>query len=322
MNIYQLLQVCYMHGRRYPRFEVYTEQVIIATSLEKAEEGMRKHIEKGCRLDNIYAFYIREIPVDCPAVGAECLSERVYDASGRMLDRRLFSSIPEERELFNGRKQEDLRFRPGDIVEVLDCEQVRLGVLTAVPTSPSRANEINSTGLLQLDETDDSYTVYLEPDYKSHTYADALRVFAPHSQVPEPTLRKIKKAYLKMTINQDYTSALEDDWEGTFLFVSRGKSHGVIVKETGEVVVPCICDQVLERIDIDGVMPFRIGEKWGLFSVPGGLYVPAKYDQIVVASEEYVKVLFNGTWGWLDSDGHFTTDQSRAAIGSWENHEK
>ena len=52
-----------MHGRRYPRFEVYTEQVIIATSLEKAKEGMRKHIEKGRRLDNIYAFYIREIPV-------------------------------------------------------------------------------------------------------------------------------------------------------------------------------------------------------------------------------------------------------------------
>ena len=77
MNIYQLLQVCYMHGRRYPHFEVYTEQVIIATSLEKAEEGMRKHIEKGRRLDNIYAFYIREIPVDRPAVGIECLSERV-----------------------------------------------------------------------------------------------------------------------------------------------------------------------------------------------------------------------------------------------------
>ena len=46
--------------------------------LGKAEEGMRKHIEKGRRLDNIYAFYIREIPVDRPAVGTECLSERAY----------------------------------------------------------------------------------------------------------------------------------------------------------------------------------------------------------------------------------------------------
>lgn len=119
-----------------------------------------------------------------------------------------------------------------------------------------------------------------------------------------------------------YDSAVADGWKDGIFLVEKDGKKGVFDSGNNEVIIPCICDEMVERYDECGVIPFRVGDKWGLFSICGYQYVPAAFDKIIVGSEEYVKVLLGETWGWLDVFGEFTTDESKASIGSWYDVEK
>ena len=119
-----------------------------------------------------------------------------------------------------------------------------------------------------------------------------------------------------------YDSAVPDGWEDGIYLVEKDGKKGAFDSRNIEEIIPCICDEMRERIDECGVIPFRIGDKWGLFSICGYQLVPAAFDKIIVGSEEYVKVLLGETWGWLDLFGEFTTDENKASIGSWYDVEK
>ena len=189
MTIFQLLQVTYRHPRRYPRFGVWWTQLFIASSLEAAEDYMRRYVS----LEDVYVFYIRELPVDVPSPGHECISERVYGPTGEPIDCRRFSTV-QSSGMFEGRSPEEIRFKPGDIVEILDLDEVHLAFVAGVPSSLEEAKRINNDGVIQLDEFDDTYMVFEGPGYCYHRHIDALRVFAPRFKIPGPIRRSIEKS--------------------------------------------------------------------------------------------------------------------------------
>ena len=194
MTVFQLIQVSYLHPRRYPRFKVYQMPLFTASSLEVAEDYLHEYASFSGHGEDVYAFYIREIPVDVTAPGSECLSERVYGPDGVLVDKRDFSSVRVQAGVFEGRTAEEIRFRPGDIVEVIWDHAVQLAFVAAVPPCREEAERINAEGPIKLDATDDSYMVFLGEKYCYHEHVDALRVFAPHFRIPEATRQRIEKA--------------------------------------------------------------------------------------------------------------------------------
>lgn len=324
-TIFQVIEVTIRHPRRYPRFDVRQTQLRMSSSYEKAEEFLRDY---SVTAEDIYAFYVRELPVDVTAAGPCCLSERVYDSRGRAINRREFSSVWDMPGYFEGVSQA-MRISIGDFVEVLDHDEVHLGLVASVPPDKKQAAEINArlkkSGCPPMDVTDDSYTVYLEPDYRFHSHVDALRVFHPHFRIHGESRQALEDARQRMAdeiMESRYDSAIPDGWEDGIYLVEKNGKKGAFCSRNLEEIIPCICDEMLERIDECGVIPFRVGDKWGLFSICGYQYVPAAFEKIIVGSEEYVKVLLGETWGWLDSFGVFTTDENDASIGSWYDVEK
>lgn len=193
-SVFQILEVKYKHPRRYPVFKVYWIQLHIASSLTLAEEFLYTYAQNPRNREDVYAFYIREVPVDVPAPGHECISERVYGPDGVLIDFRDFSSVSEAPGVFEGRAPERIRFKQGDVVEVLWEDVVELAYVAAFPDSREEASRINSEGIIKLDETDDTYMVFLGPTFSFHQHIDAIRVFAPHFKVPGPMLRRIEKS--------------------------------------------------------------------------------------------------------------------------------
>lgn len=194
MTIFQLLQVTYRHPRRYPRFRVWWTQLFMASSLEAAEDYLQNYVLCPGNQEDVYVFYIRELPVDVTAPGHECLSERVYGPTGELLDSRLFSTVRIDSGVFEGRCPEEIRFAPGDIVEILGLDEVHLAFVAGVPTSREEARRINGDGIIQLDETDDTYLVFEGSGYCYHRHIDALSVFAPRFKIPGPIRRSIEKS--------------------------------------------------------------------------------------------------------------------------------
>ena len=193
-SVFQVLVVYYRHPRRYPVFKVYWIQLHMASSFTLAEDFLKIYAQDPRNREDVYAFFIREVPVDVPAPGVHCLSERVYGPDGQLIDFRDFSSVDDAPGVFEGRSPERIRFKQGDIVEVLGRDEVELAFVAGFPTSREEASRINSEGIITLDVTDDSYMVFLGPTFSFHQHIDALHVFLPHFKVPGPMLRRIEKS--------------------------------------------------------------------------------------------------------------------------------
>ena len=193
-SVFQILVVYYKHPRRYPVFKVYWIQLHLASSFTLAEDYLKTYAQDPQNRENVYAFYIREVPVDLPAPGVQCLSERVYGPDGQLIDFRDFSSVDEEPGVFEGRTPERIRFKQGDIVEVLGMDEVELAYVANGPVSREEAARINSEAIITLDVTDDSYMVFLGPTFSFHQHIDTLHVFSPRLKVPGPMLRRIERS--------------------------------------------------------------------------------------------------------------------------------
>ena len=144
----------------------------------------------------------------------ECLSERVYDGEGKLIDRSYccsgfsiyypgvcdspaYDRHPDE--TFRGRRAEQIRFQKGDIVEIYRGDEVKLAIVVGTPLTTEWIWERNQAvkdkrGLDELpyDETDDSYTVIDGPGYEYHDHVPSLYVFAPHYHVSLYLQRRFK----------------------------------------------------------------------------------------------------------------------------------
>jgi len=104
-----------------------------------------------------------------------------------------------------------------------------------------------------------------------------------------------------------------------FVAVEKGKK-GILDGQTGLESTPVDLDEVYEMPDPDGAIPYtkdgKIGFLWG------DINTGAIFDKVVIESERLTRVLLNGDWGWIDSDGKFTLNESDASFGSWYDWEK
>ena len=206
----------------YPKYKVntYCPQAF-TTTLEEAERLMHQDVlyrkkmkeEDDYPLDT-FCYYISEIPMGLLHYDRECLSERVYDGEGKLIDRSYccsrfsiyypgvcdlpaYNRHPDE--TFRGRNAEQIRFQKGDIVEVYRGNEVKLAIVVGTPLTTEWIWERNQAakdkrGLDELpyDETDDSYTVIDGPGYEYHDHVPSLYVFAPHYHVPLYLQRRFK----------------------------------------------------------------------------------------------------------------------------------
>ena len=107
----------------------------------------------------------------------------------------------------------------------------------------------------------------------------------------------------------------------THFYTFRSEKGIGVTTRDGKVLVSAEMDEIGEMMDHDGVIELRKGDKWGCLDYRD-IYVAPVYDKIVVAGEEMVRVLKDGVWGWLTWEGKFTTDESKADIGSFADAEK
>lgn len=122
----------------YPKFDVGHYRVGISYSLSGAEVLMHKAIERAkVYNDEIYCFHIKEYPVgELLSFAWDDYGEswRLYDRNGQLLDKTYCSGLERNHHTeygrYRGRPQESFRFKAGDIVEVLDGDEVRLAVAT------------------------------------------------------------------------------------------------------------------------------------------------------------------------------------------------
>ena len=178
----------------YPSYMVRQEKVGSALDLEGAErivrETVRFQAEAAFGGDRLHSLRIVEIPLGGYAPEWQTLSEYVYDHEGDRLDCR---TIPCEDGVFSGRAPGEIRFREGDLCEVLEEGRVVLGCITGLPPSVERCAKVNGTGAA-MDSSDDCYYVLTSQDaYTEPT--DALRVFKPRYKIALRTERRILQAY-------------------------------------------------------------------------------------------------------------------------------
>lgn len=127
-------------GKRchYPSFKVYRHLSGVTHTLEEAEALMMKIISDDREYrKEIYCFHIKEYPfgeIVGDAFGGCGMSWRLYDANGKFMDKTYCSALQADWDTkygrFRGRPVETRRFKAGDIVEVLDGDEVRLAVAT------------------------------------------------------------------------------------------------------------------------------------------------------------------------------------------------
>lgn len=197
--IYELLQIR-IEGHRYPRRRIRRQRLGFFDTKEHAEEAMLSTVEfqkKVCkkRGENYYndcfgfflleqfvhnresSFYRNERPQKCFS----------FNADGELND---FVAL-DEMGLYRGRKIEDIRFKIGDIVEVVGGDYADLVIVGALPLTTDKYSQLEDDPeecehpSRYLDAQDDCYLVYTLGEVGSHIHPVCYSVFPPTHPVPE-----------------------------------------------------------------------------------------------------------------------------------------
>lgn len=227
----------------YPKFDVRHYRVGISHTLSEAEVLMHKAIERAKLYnDEIYCFHIKEYPLgELLSVAWDDYGEswRLYDSNGRFLDKTYCSALERNHRTeygrYRGRPEELFRFKAGDIVEVLDGDEVRLAVATGSGRSIEWHWELwqrirKREGLLYNqdekhkmtdeeveeqyfpDSSDDQTPVIDGPSYATHDHVHTLNIMPLRYKLSK-RLRKRYEDYYKAMLKEeeDYAKRQESD---------------------------------------------------------------------------------------------------------------
>ena len=211
-TVFEVEVVEVLHPRRYPKYKVSSQTIDFSSTYDKAEQLIQDAINKNVwKRDDIYSFIIYERPVDFEFCKHEYMSCWVYDCDGKLTNKRTFPTFWSEGK-FDGRTEEEIKFKWGDLVEWCDGQTVSLAFVLASPHlkeyytkkseelgSPYYGDDSDDTYLV----IDDSYCVYDDNDPCSgfaHDHTDALHIYRPHFIIPKKIMAKyqgIWERYLK-----------------------------------------------------------------------------------------------------------------------------
>lgn len=102
-------------------------------------------------------------------------------------------------------------------------------------------------------------------------------------------------------------------YKSDFVVEQNGKKG--LISQYGGTVIPCEMDEIYEMIDLDGIVPFRRGDKWGMAF--GTVCTQPVFDELYISSEEYARGRIGEDWFWVDSKGNPTANREERFFGSW-----
>lgn len=201
----------------YPEYKVYKAQSFLMPTFEDAKRLIHsEEISKDYR--PIYSIHIYELPFGKDVISDLCKREWVFDCKGNLLEQSVCSSLLEDLDKpeghFWGRPKDSIRFKPGDIVEVHDMDnmEVRLAVVLALCNDIESCwseyqNVIKSCkeeGLLK-ENADNNYWLYAfddcyyvgydsEPEYGT-SFPCTTDVFAPRFPIPGNLKKRLYDCY-------------------------------------------------------------------------------------------------------------------------------
>lgn len=150
------------------------------SSLDKALAVIPKNNAETYDFQDIVAYMVKEIKVDGDLGEVLWLSVRSYNANGDLID-----ECPQDYNLINqfeGRDSAAIRFRVGDIVEVLDNYRFYVAIVAALPPTPSDQSPV-------LDAEDDCYLVLPSVDvYVDHLHVAPTHVFRLGMEIDEEAI--------------------------------------------------------------------------------------------------------------------------------------
>lgn len=198
----------------YPEFRISRCCKGIFSSLENAVYAMQ-----GCVRENerdIYCFKIYELPLDtrCDLWSLDypsCIREHLYGPRGELLEHTVCSSLGEDLNTayghYLGKPKSQLRFRKGDIVEVIGEGSVSLAIVSHDPIDIRwcydlyrRAKNDRKHRCHILDYSDDQVAVVDGPEYGNHSHTHMCDIMVPRFTIPEE-LRRLYEEYLRSSRN-------------------------------------------------------------------------------------------------------------------------
>ena len=206
-TVFEIEVVEVLHPRRYPKYKVSSRTIGFSSTQHRAEQLIRDVIVSNkWRREDIYSFIIYERPIDFEFCHHEYMSCWVYDSDGQMIDKRTFPTFWSEGK-FDGRTEEEVKFKWGDLVEWCDGQTVSLAFVLASPHLKEyyvkKSEELGRSYCGDdSDDTylviDDSYCVYDDNAPCSgfaHDHADALHIYPPHFIIPKNIMAKYQRIW-------------------------------------------------------------------------------------------------------------------------------
>lgn len=117
----------------YPTFKLESREAFYFRTVEEAEAAISDANIRSC--GDCYCWALRELPLGVNILPVESFSERIYLPDGQLWSERRYADMvpsiipPQYREIefdnyiygrrfFSGRRPEEIRFKPGDIIEI------------------------------------------------------------------------------------------------------------------------------------------------------------------------------------------------------------
>ena len=184
------------HGTRYPvRKRLYNLSLGAYTTLEKAEKAMMRVVKNWDTDEDNYCFIITERKLNPKPDKEDVVGVRTYLPDGSWYEENMVGRDG----VFRGRPKERIRFKIGDVVEVLYGKTVELAIVGNTPPSLELAEQMRKRRLgngvtdeFFMDKFDDSYTIY-DTCPGGHTHVESQFVFPTRKRVSEKLVQKLKE---------------------------------------------------------------------------------------------------------------------------------
>lgn len=184
----------------YPEFEIRQRMQGIFSDKEQAERGIQECIKNAVEWNTeIYCFKVYEVPLNhVTYIGTgnffKSVREYLYDEKCNLLDYTICSSLDEdiftEYGSFLGKPAESMRFKKGDLVEVIEQDKVRLAVVNHDPTDTIWCYDLYKRLKKRddlpyfLDESDYQVAVLDGPSYDTHSHEQLVDLMKPRYPIP------------------------------------------------------------------------------------------------------------------------------------------
>lgn len=213
----------------YPEFGIRRVITGVFTDKGEAEAGIRTSVESA-REDGIviYCFKLYEVPLNYVCMigvlqSLRSVREYLYDGSGKELDYTTTSSFEEDVAtpygLFLGKPKDQIRFKKGDLVEVIEHNKVRLAVVSHNPIDTKWCYRLyrrlveNDRLPYILDYSDYQVAVIDGPSYVTHRHVLLCNLKSPTFPIPDDIRQRYVDYFLECEREATQTTVKDSELE-------------------------------------------------------------------------------------------------------------